>query len=35
MAKKWGRNDDDNKYDSMERRGIKTARMTIPIPKTG
>jgi len=34
MATKWGHNDNNNKYDSRERRGIKTARTTTARART-
>jgi len=34
MATKWGHNDNNNKYDSRERRGIKTARTATARART-
>ena len=33
-ATKWGHNDNNDKYDSRERRGIKTARKTTARART-
>ena len=33
-ATKWGHNDNNDKYDSRERRGIKTARTTTARART-